>query len=205
MNRNKPVLSISMLSCGRDKSLKKCLDSLKPLLEAVESELILVDTGCDEQTKVLMREYTDIIIPFTWCNDFSKARNAGLQRAKGEWFLYIDDDEWFLDVEELITFFSTGEYKNYVVGNYYQRNYKNYDATEWADTWVSRVIRLDKDTEFKSTIHEYLSPIKSGNVKLFKNTYAGHFGYVFTSQEALYGKSRRNTPLLLDMIRREKK
>ena len=32
---------------------------------------------------------------FKWCDDFAKARNAGLEKCTGEWFMYIDDDEWF--------------------------------------------------------------------------------------------------------------
>ena len=63
------------------------------------------------QALALLSEYTDHIVPFTWCDDFSKARNAGLKEAKGEWFLYIDDDEWFGDVQELIAFFKTREGK----------------------------------------------------------------------------------------------
>lgn len=205
MNSKKPILSISLLSSGRKNTLKKCLDSLTPLREAIDSELILVDTGCNEEIKKLMQEYTDIIIPFTWCNDFSKARNAGLQKAKGEWFLYIDDDEWFTDVEELIQFFTTDEYKEYVVGNYYQRNYKNFEGTVWSDTWVTRVIRRDKDTCFKSSIHEYLHPMKPGVTKLFKNTFAEHYGYIYATKEEFNEHSKRNVTLLLDILKREKK
>ena len=54
-----------------------------------------------------MRKYTEKIVPFTWCNDFSKARNAGLEQATGKWFLYIDDDEWFEDPSEIISFFKS--------------------------------------------------------------------------------------------------
>ena len=84
----KPVLTISLLCSGRKNTTKKCLDSLKPIMEQVSSELIIVDTGCDEKTRELLSEYTDQVIPFTWCNDFAKARNVGLKAAKGEWFLY---------------------------------------------------------------------------------------------------------------------
>ena len=80
----KPVLSISLLCSGRAKTTKKCLDSLASLREKVPSELIIVDTGCDEEMQALLRTYTDIVIPFTWCNDFSKARNVGMDAAQGE-------------------------------------------------------------------------------------------------------------------------
>ena len=90
-------LSISMLVSDRMETLGKCLASLKPLLTELDSELIVVFTGKNEETLELIQQYTTHIIPFTWCDDFSKARNAGLKEAKGEWFLYLDDDEWFED------------------------------------------------------------------------------------------------------------
>ena len=109
------LLSISILMSGR-KETRQCLESLIPIMDAIPCELILVDTGCDDETREILKEYTDNIITFEWCNDFAKARNVGLQRAKGKWFMFLDDDEWFVDTSEIIEFFKTGEYKNYKTG-----------------------------------------------------------------------------------------
>ena len=49
--------------------------------------------GCGEQVRQIIEEYTDKIVDFEWCKDFSKARNAGLRKAKGKWFLFLDDDD----------------------------------------------------------------------------------------------------------------
>ena len=95
----KVLLTISLLVSGREETTIKCLDSLTPIMQEIPSELILVDTGCSQELKAKLQEYTQQIIPFTWCNDFSKARNAGLERANGEWFLYLDDDEWFVECD----------------------------------------------------------------------------------------------------------
>ena len=104
-------LTISLLASNRIATLERCLDSLKPLLLEVPAELIIVFTGTDERVRQVAERYTDQIVPFTWCNDFSAARNAGLKHAKGEWFLYLDDDEWFEDVTEICDFFRSGEYR----------------------------------------------------------------------------------------------
>ena len=98
-------LSISLLASNRAASLERCLDSLRPLLMQVPSELIIVFTGTDEKVKEIASRYTDKVLPFTWCDNFSAARNVGLWAAKGEWFMYIDDDEWFEDVTEIRDFF----------------------------------------------------------------------------------------------------
>lgn len=195
------VLSISLLASDRKETIRKCLDSLKPIMEKVKSELIIVDTGCGEEVRGILEEYTEKIIPFTWCKDFSKARNAGLEQAKGEWFLYIDDDEWFSDVTEIVNFFTSGEYKRFGMANYIQRNYLDKKKTEYSDSWVSRMVKLDKDTHFESSIHEYFTPIR-GNVKLLHSA-VEHFGYIFQSEKEKYEHSKRNVSLLLEMLEKE--
>ena len=121
-------LTISMLVSDRMETLGKCLASLKPFLRELDSELIVVFTGKNQETLDLVRQYTSHIIPFDWCDDFSKARNAGLREAKGEWFLYLDDDEWFDDTGEIIRFFKSGEYRQYGSALYRQRNYMDFEG-----------------------------------------------------------------------------
>ena len=201
MSEKRPLLTISFLSSGRGKTIKRCLDSIVPLMERVDSELIIVDTGCDEEIKALMANYTDQIVPFTWCDDFSKARNAGLEKARGEWFLYLDDDEWFIDTKEIEEFFLSGEYKKYRFANYIQRNYMDYDRHVFTDTWVSRLARLEKNTRFVSAIHEYLHPLYNP-CKLLHST-VEHFGYIYASKEEERKHIKRNITLLEKMIDRE--
>lgn len=196
----KRKLTISMLVCGRDTTIR-CLDSLVPILEGMDAELILVDTGCPADLREQLTHYTDQIIPFTWCDDFSAARNVGIKAAHGEWFLYIDDDEWFENPEVLIQFFESGEYKKYGCVNYIQRNYYDADFIHYDDFWASRMIRLDADTCFHSKIHEYMVPIRGEafNLELIAN----HTGYIFQTPEAKKKHFERNAPLLLDMIQEE--
>lgn len=202
IQEKKITLTISLLASDRKKTIRKCLDSLKPIMEQVSSELIIVDTGCSVETQEILREYTENIVPFTWCNDFSKARNAGLSKAKGEWFLYIDDDEWFMDASQIIAFFKTGDYKNYAAAMYTVRNYLRYDKTSYSDAWVSRMIKIEDDTRFVSSIHEYLYSQKTGAVKLLYSI-AEHFGYIFNTEEEKFKHSKRNISLLLDMMEKE--
>lgn len=193
-------LTISMLVCGRDTTIR-CLDSLVPILEGLDSELILVDTGCPEVLRKQLTKYTDQIIPFTWCDDFAAARNVGMKAAHGEWFLYIDDDEWFENPEVLIQFFKSGQYRKYGCVNYIQRNFYDADFIHYDDFWASRMIKLDADTCFHSKIHEYMAPIRGEafNLELIAN----HTGYIFHTPEAKRKHFDRNAPLLLEMIKEE--
>ena len=106
-NNQKILLTISMLASNRIETLRKSLDSLKPIMEKIPSELILTDTSKDPEIHNILLEYTDHVVEFDWCNDFSKARNVGLKLAKGEWFMFLDDDEWFENVDELVEFFNS--------------------------------------------------------------------------------------------------
>lgn len=197
----KPVLSISLLCSGREET-KKCLDSLKPIMEQIESELIIVDTGCDDEMKQLLSEYTSHIIPFTWCDDFSAARNAGLKEAKGEWFLYIDDDEYFRDVQDIVDFFQSGEYRKYGQACYVQRNYTDYTGKNYQDQYTSRMIKIRPDTRFVDRIHEYLAPVHGENKLL--NSWVDHYGYIYASLEDKRKHEERNVSLLKNTIEENK-
>ena len=52
-------LSISLLASDKPAALERCLDSLRPLLMQVPSELIVVTTGTDIQVREIAARYTD--------------------------------------------------------------------------------------------------------------------------------------------------
>lgn len=201
MSSNKPILSISILISNRLDTIRRCLDSLAPLMQRVSSELILVDTSGNPEVNVICHEYTDQVEKFTWCNDFSKARNTGLKRASGEWFMFLDDDEWIAEYEPLVHFFQSGEYKKYGAANYIVRNFVDKNFINYSDSWVSRLIKIGPNTEFRSKIHEYMYPVE-GEIK---NIYAifNHSGYIYATQEEREKHFIRNSSLLLRMIEEE--
>ena len=194
----KMLLTISLLASDRAASLERCLDSLKPLLLQLPSELIIVYTGENKQVLEIAGRYTDQIIPFEWCSDFSAARNAGLKAASGEWFLYIDDDEWFEDVTEILNFFQQGEYQKFGSACYIQRNYTDWSGTSCTDYHAFRMSRILQGTSFQSPIHEQLEPMPKP-CKYF-NAYVHHYGYVSTADKIHPGKTSRNIPMLLKDI-----
>lgn len=183
-------LSISLLVSNHIDTIRRCLESIKPLLTELRSELIIVDTGSTDGSIEVAKEYADKIVPFTWCNDFSAARNAGLKEARGEWFLYLDDDEWFEDVREIIHFFKKEKYMDYGRAFYVQRNYENYEGTRYSDSYVLRMFQIVEGTRFKYRIHELVTP-ELNPLKVF-DAYVHHYGYIGKSEE----KNKRNVVLL---------
>ncbi len=193
-------LTISLLASDRKASLERCLDSIRPILEKVPSELIIVFTGKDPEVEQAALRYTDQVVPFQWINDFSAARNAGLKRARGEWFLFIDDDEWFEDTQEICEFFLSGEYKNYGSACYVQRNYLAWDGVKYSDFHAYRMSRRVPGLCFMGRIHEELTPGVEPT-KYFQ-AHVHHYGYVKDTDRA-GAKTSRNIPLLIEEIRKQ--
>lgn len=198
MKERKYMLTISILASNRKDTLPKTLESIKPILDNVSSELIVTDTGCDEDLLEVIRQYTDKIEKFQWCNDFSKARNVGLKMSQGKWFMIIDDDEWFEDVSEIIHFFNSGESKKYKSFYYIVRNYLNLEGTVWRDVPVNRGIFMDDEIEFQDMIHEHFS--KSLRPMKVFDAYAHHYGYAYATEEDSKKHFKRNRELLEKQI-----
>lgn len=190
-------LSISILVSNHISTIRKCLESIKPLLTELQSELIIIDTGSTDSSIDVAREYTDKIIPFTWCDDFSAARNVALKSAQGEWFLYLDDDEWFEDVNEIIHFFQEEKYMEYGRAFYIQRNYSDLEGIDYSDAYVLRMFQITGNIHFKNSIHEQISP-ELNPLKLF-NSYVHHYGSIGKSEE----KKHKNTKLFLEKCKNE--
>lgn len=198
---SKPILTISLLASNRPDTIRRCLDSLRAIMEKVPSELILVDTSKNLSIHEILLEYTDQVYDFEWCKDFAKARNVGIDKANGEWFLFIDDDEWFVDIKEIVDFFQTGEYKKYAYANHKIRNFYDRRFETYSDTWVSRLFSLKNGARFHSKIHEYVSPL-DGECKLL-DSISYHTGYIYDTEEEVIAHGQRNISLLLEMIEEE--
>ncbi len=201
MAKKEYTLTISILASNRKDTLPKTLASIKPLLDNVSSELIIVDTGCDDELLAHIRQYTDKIIKFEWVKDFSKARNVGLEKAKGQWFMFIDDDEWFEDVAELVEFFNSKEKDMYGYGQYIIRNYTSMKGDDWTESVAGRMFQILEGTKFVDAVHERLINI-SGPTKMF-SSYAHHYGYVYDTPEAKKAHTERNISMIQKQIAEE--
>lgn len=58
-------------------------------------ELIVVCDACEDETAKVAKDYTDNVYEINEHND-GAARNKGLDVAKGEWILFLDDDDCFV-------------------------------------------------------------------------------------------------------------
>ena len=197
------VLSIGMIVKNEEKYLDRCLSALKPILESVESELIIADTGSTDRTVEIAKKYTDNVFYFEWINDFSAARNATLEKAKGEWFLYIDADEIFQSCDGIIRFFRSGEYKAYSAAGYTIRNYGSaQNMNMFTDFIATRFRKREPGIKFINAVHERINLAASAVKRL--DVIADHYGYLYETDEQRRKKIERNAQLLLSRLDTEK-
>jgi glycosyltransferase involved in cell wall biosynthesis len=78
-----------MIVRDEEQNLKECLEPVAELFD----EIIIVDTGSHDGTKRIALEFTPHIFDFSWCDDFSAARNESLSHATGDWIFWLDADD----------------------------------------------------------------------------------------------------------------
>jgi glycosyltransferase involved in cell wall biosynthesis len=71
------TISLSMIVKNEAKTLERCLRSV----EGIPDEIIIIDTGSEDNTKEIARNFTPQIFDFEWADDFSAARNYSFEQV----------------------------------------------------------------------------------------------------------------------------
>ncbi len=82
-------ISATLIVKNEERNLSACLKSI----QALADEIIIVDTGSEDRTIEIAKQFTQHIFHFDWCDDYSKARNEALKYATKKWVLIINADE----------------------------------------------------------------------------------------------------------------
>ncbi|MGV8056603.1 MAG: glycosyltransferase [Smithellaceae bacterium] len=85
----KNTVSLCMITKNEQEYLAQCLKSVKNLVQ----EIIIVDTGSEDNTITIAESFGAKIYHHPWENDFSLHRNQSITYATGEWILIMDADE----------------------------------------------------------------------------------------------------------------
>lgn len=81
--------SLTMIVRDESANIADCLDTV----DTVMDEMIICDTGSVDNTLHKAALYGVSTIIFPWDNDFSKARNAAVDRATCDWIFWLDADD----------------------------------------------------------------------------------------------------------------
>ncbi|PMC36633.1 glycosyl transferase [Bacillus sp. UMB0899] len=189
----KPFISLCMIVKNEESVLRRCLESVKEYI----NEIIIVDTGSEDSTRDVAREFTENIFEYEWTNNFSHARNFAASKASGDWILVLDADE-YVDPTNLKTAIEEIK-KNEKKFEIYAVNIINF-AGEYGESIAQhkhvRIYRNNNTIEFFRSIHEQLSkkdktPVNIGLSKLM----VYHSGYLAKTMQDK-DKTNRNKILI---------
>lgn len=82
------MITAVVLTKNEEKNIGECLDRLKWC-----DEVIVIDDNSIDNTVRLASKKGAKVFVHALNNDFSKARNFGLEKATGDWVLFVDADE----------------------------------------------------------------------------------------------------------------
>ena len=84
------TISLCMIVKDEESVLKRCLDSVKSLVD----EMIVVDTGSKDNTVQIAKSLEATVALFPWKDDFALARNYAFSLASGDYILWLDADDF---------------------------------------------------------------------------------------------------------------
>lgn len=149
-NENEINLSVCMIVKNESDFLQECLESVKD----IAYEIIIIDTGSEDNTIDIAKKYTSKVYSFEWTKDFSKARNESLKYASGDWILYLDGDEKINNnsLDLLRQAMNDPSKLAYLlpIKNYYE----NKDIIESSSFYTYRLFRNFPNVKFIGQLHE---------------------------------------------------
>ena len=165
------TVSLCIIVKNERNHLPRCLESAKPVVD----ELVVVDTGSDDETKDIARVFGAHVYDFKWAHDFSAARNFALSKAAADWILVLDADET-LSPSDYANFkkvlehsarkpaayrIQTRNYSNQVNTLGFRSNRGEYAEEKGLGWFPSDKVRLfpnDRRIRFEYPVHELVEP-----------------------------------------------
>ncbi len=165
-------VSLCMIVRDEAKNLPRCVRGV----EALVSEVVVVDTGSTDGTPEIAGALGARVVEIPWEDDFASARNKAIDQASGDWVLVLDADEAIApqDLETLRRALQRSDVAGYRMPS---RNYTDqvhgsgftpcsgeYPAHEtdpagakipgWYPTYKVRLFRRTPEIRFRGRVHE---------------------------------------------------
>jgi tetratricopeptide (TPR) repeat protein len=146
----RPSLSACLIVKNEAARLPRCLASLR----GVANELVVVDTGSDDETVAVASQFGARVLRFDWRDDFALARNFAIDAATCEWILSIDADEWLSPGAARPLFQAISAPRVWALK---VTLLNHLDGGRRDKELLTRVFRRDPRVRFKGRIHEQVS------------------------------------------------
>lgn len=179
-------ISLAMIVKNEENNIRECLNSVKEIVD----EIVVVDTGSNDNTIKIAEEFNAKVYEFQWCDDFAAARNYSLEKATGDWILVLDADEC-VSIGDRRTLEEFIKLNGNAIGSIEQHNkFEENNDISFSSEYISRF--FPKGIKFEGLVHEQLvSRLRS--IKMhFRVEHTGYYKV---------NKSERNLNLLLNMLK----
>lgn len=141
-------ISLCMITKNEEKNIEKCLENIYKIVD----EIIIVDTGSEDNTIEMSRKFGAIVISHKWNDDFSDARNIALKNATKDWILVLDADE-VITPDEMVRLKNILQINPNLEG-FHLRLSNMISGVSVGDAIVLRVFKNRKEYKFEGKIHE---------------------------------------------------
>ncbi|WPC41071.1 glycosyltransferase family 2 protein [Clostridium sp. JS66] len=188
-------LSITMIVKNEEKNLDRCLKSIKPLLDNNMAELIIVDTGSEDNTVKIAQNYTDKIYFHQWKGSFSESRNWSISLANGE-YVFIMDADYEIDknsLKKIIQYFNSKSYKQYSTFIVKIKDYSDNECEKFSILPQYLIFKNEYNFYYFGKVHNqpnFKIPVSELDVMIY------HYGYIMNTKEASDKKFNRTANLL---------
>jgi tetratricopeptide (TPR) repeat protein len=198
-DRAKPAegmrLSLVMIVRDEEEMLPRTLEAIKPAVD----EIIIVDTGSTDSTIEIAKSFGATVIEREWTGSFSEARNASLEAATGDWWIYLDADEVLVsdDVDRLRALTGQTWREAFFL---HETNFTGDEGTGISVVHSAlRMFRNRPNYRFSGRLHEQIAyhlPAYLPERMAQSSVRVNHYGYLGVVRESK-DKARRNLDLLL--------
>jgi glycosyltransferase involved in cell wall biosynthesis/predicted Zn-dependent protease/predicted O-methyltransferase YrrM len=86
---DRPRVSLTMIVKNEEHNLPECLAGVRDLVD----EAVVIDTGSSDRTRQIAESFGCVVGEFPWIDHFAAARNAALEKATGDYALWMDADD----------------------------------------------------------------------------------------------------------------
>ncbi|MFT9849590.1 glycosyltransferase [Aneurinibacillus sp. REN35] len=197
----KLMLSICMIVKNEEKNLRRCLDSLYPIINRKDVELIIVDTGSTDNTVKIIEEYPARLYFHEWNGNFSDMRNISISYAKGKWIFILDADEELENPENLLTLLDNKENEHYNTIRVTVKSLLLPTIQQFAYQLTERLFKNDGKFKYTGSIHN--QPVFWEPVLVNSKIQIIHYGYNNEDKELMEAKFQRTATMLKREIKRD--
>jgi len=145
------MLSIIVCTYNRDKFLATTLSHLREQQRG--HEVLVIDNNSTDTTASICRQFPEFRYILETHQGLSNARNRGIQEAKGEWLVFLDDDafirpQYISNLEKHIATHSDMVAFGGRIDPLYESGKVPEWMSKWSYSWVSAINKGDEVASF---------------------------------------------------------